>query len=77
MAFLFVLVKGDIVQGTIKTLKKEQGYGFIKSGKESYFFHVSQCDKGIFDQLEIKDPVEFDTMDTKKEYKQLMLKTKE
>jgi CspA family cold shock protein len=50
------------MNGNVKTLKKERGFGFIKGddGRE-YFFHVSGMnEKGEFDHLQEGDPVSFD-----------------
>jgi CspA family cold shock protein len=50
------------MNGTVKNLKKDKGFGFVKGddGRE-YFFHVSgMVQKGEFDALTPGDAVQFD-----------------
>ena len=48
-------------QGTIKTLRDDKGFGFIRpeSGAQDLFFHRSAVAGGNFDQLREGDRVEF------------------
>jgi cold shock protein len=47
--------------GTIKTLRAEKGYGFIKgAGGQEYFFHQSAISGEGIDMLREGDTVEFD-----------------
>lgn len=47
--------------GTIKTLMKNRGFGFIQvAGAEDVFFHTSSLPEGVFDSLETGQNVEFD-----------------
>lgn len=60
-AFLFIsLLPVFMTKGTIKTVNKERGFGFIKvEGSDDVFFHSSECgDK--FDTLDIGQAVEFE-----------------
>ena len=47
--------------GTIRTLRLDKGFGFIKdnAGKE-YFFHSSGLKTLAFDEVNLKDAVEFE-----------------
>lgn len=49
------------MKGTIRTLRVDKGFGFIKDddGKE-YFFHQSAVQGGGLDDLREGDSVEFD-----------------
>ena len=53
----------DKLKGTIKTLKRQEGYGFITHSAtgEDHFFHRSATLNSPvpFDQLEQDQPVEF------------------
>jgi len=51
------------VNGTIKRLVGEKGFGFIAApdGVE-YFFHQSACDDGVFDTLREGQSVTFEPM---------------
>jgi CspA family cold shock protein len=53
------------VNGTIKTLRADKGFGFIKdaSGKEIFFHHTAIYGEGI-DDLREGDQVEFDLGET-------------
>jgi cold shock protein len=53
------------VTGTIKTLRADKGFGFIKdaSGKEVFFHHTAIFGEGI-DDLREGDQVEFDLGET-------------
>lgn len=48
--------------GTIKTLMKDRGFGFIQvaGGSEDVFFHTSSLPEGVFDSLQAGQNVEFD-----------------
>jgi cold shock CspA family protein len=49
-------------RGTIKTLLREKGFGFIRSSDspDEYFFHCNGVARGYqFDTMQIKDTVEF------------------
>ena len=48
--------------GTIKTLVKDRGFGFIQpdSGSDDVFFHTSSLPDGNYDSLEAGQRVEFD-----------------
>lgn len=50
-----------MAQGTIKTLRDDKGFGFIKpeGGSQDLFFHSSAVEGGAFDQLREGDRVEF------------------
>ena len=50
-----------MTQGTIKTIRDDKGFGFIKpdSGTQDVFFHSSSVNGGGFDQLREGDRVEF------------------
>jgi CspA family cold shock protein len=50
------------MNGTIKRLVSDKGFGFVAAsdGKE-YFFHQSACVGGSFDQLREGQSVTFDT----------------
>jgi CspA family cold shock protein len=54
-----------MTQGTIKTIRDDKGFGFIKpdDSNQDVFFHSSAVDGGGFDQLREGDRVEF-TMGT-------------
>ena len=54
-------VGDDILTGTIRTLRVDKGFGFIKSadGKD-YFFHQSAVQGESIDNLREGDSVEFD-----------------
>jgi CspA family cold shock protein len=53
------------VNGTIKTLRADKGYGFIKdvSGREVFFHHTAIYGEGIT-ELREGDEVEFDLGET-------------
>lgn len=48
--------------GTIKTLVKDRGFGFIQveDGSDDVFFHNSSLPEGVFDSLRTGQSVEFD-----------------
>jgi cold shock protein len=50
-----------MTQGTIKTIRDDKGFGFIKpdTGTQDLFFHSSAVSDGSFDQLREGDRVEF------------------
>ena len=50
-----------MAQGTIKTIRDDKGFGFIKpdGGSQDIFFHSSAVEGGTFDQLREGDRVEF------------------
>ena len=50
-----------MAQGTIKTIRDDKGFGFIKPDGESQdiFFHSSALEYGAFDQLREGQRVEF------------------
>jgi cold shock CspA family protein len=60
-----------IMEGTIKTLIPNKGYGFIRSGQDEYFFH-RQDFNGHWDDLAAdinakeRVEVEFEIVDSKK-----------
>lgn len=56
------------MQGTIKTLKEDKGFGFIRpeDGSKDVFFHCSKVRDASFKDLRIGDAVIFDTEDTDK-----------
>jgi CspA family cold shock protein len=51
----------SMTQGTIKTIRDDKGFGFIKpdTGTQDVFFHSSSVNGGGFDQLREGDRVEF------------------
>lgn len=49
------------INGTIKRLVSDKGFGFIAAGDGSeYFFHQSACTQTAFDQLREGQAVTFD-----------------
>ena len=49
------------MNGTIKRLVSDKGFGFIAAGDETeYFFHQSACTGTAFDQLREGQAVTFD-----------------
>jgi CspA family cold shock protein len=49
------------MNGTIKRLVTDKGFGFIATGDGTeYFFHQSACTQTSFDQLREGQPVTFD-----------------
>ena len=50
-----------MTQGTIKTIRDDKGFGFIKpdNSNQDIFFHSSAVEGGNFDQLREGDRVEF------------------
>ena len=50
-----------MAQGTIKTIREDKGFGFIRpeGGSQDLFFHMSAVSDGGFDQLREGDRVEF------------------
>ena len=50
-----------MTQGTIKTIRDDRGFGFIKpeTGTQDVFFHSSSVEGSGFDQLREGDRVEF------------------
>jgi CspA family cold shock protein len=50
------------MQGTIKRLVSDKGFGFVASSDgQEYFFHQSACQGTPFDALREGQPVTFDT----------------
>jgi cold shock protein len=51
-----------MASGTIKTLVKDRGFGFIQQdgGAEDIFFHRSSLQEGVYDSLVVGQQVEFD-----------------
>ncbi len=49
------------MQGTVKKVISDRGFGFINSeGGEEVFFHSSACQDVAFDSLQEGDSVEFE-----------------
>jgi CspA family cold shock protein len=49
-----------VVNGTIKRLVRDRGFGFIRDdGGQEWFFHRSSVQAGSFDQLNEGDRVSF------------------
>lgn len=49
------------VNGTIKRLVFDKGFGFVAVGEgDEYFFHQSACDQVAFDELREGQAVTFD-----------------
>ncbi|HEY8599314.1 MAG TPA: cold shock domain-containing protein [Thermomicrobiales bacterium] len=50
-----------MAQGTIKTVRDDKGFGFIRpeDGGQDVFFHASSVQDTTFDQLREGDRVEF------------------
>jgi CspA family cold shock protein len=50
-----------MTQGTIKTIRDDKGFGFIKpdDSSQDIFFHSSALEYGVFDQLREGQRVEF------------------
>jgi cold shock protein len=49
------------MQGTIKKIMRERGFGFIRTQNgEEVFFHRSSLEQGNFDNLQEGHEVEFD-----------------
>ena len=50
-----------MTRGTIKTIRDDKGFGFIKpdEGSADIFFHSSALEYGVFDQLREGQRVEF------------------
>lgn len=49
------------MEGRIKFVKMDKGYGFIVGNdKKDYFFHRSDCLQKDFDELKLGDSVTFD-----------------
>jgi cold shock protein len=58
---------GDNMTGTIKTLRAEKGFGFIKGAAgQEYFFHQSAIYGEGINDLREGDSVEFDVADSPK-----------
>jgi CspA family cold shock protein len=52
---------GDIMTGTIRTLRVDKGFGFIKdAGGKDYFFHQSAVQGEGLNDLREGDSVEFE-----------------
>ena len=52
---------GTLMNGTIKRLVSDKGFGFIATGDSTeYFFHQSACTGTAFDQLREGQAVTFD-----------------
>ena len=51
-----------MAKGTIKTLMKDRGFGFIQvESGDDVFFHSSSLPPGAYDNLQVGQSVEFDT----------------
>ena len=48
------------MDGTIKRLVSDKGFGFVESGGSEYFFHQSACNGVQFDELREGQAVTFD-----------------
>ena len=48
------------MEGTIKRIHKEKGFGFIKAGNMEYFFHRSAVKNKRFEDLEEGQEVTFE-----------------
>ena len=64
-------MKMESKHGTIVTMKKEKGYGFIKSdedehSKDNLFFHATDVLSPVFKELKIGDRVEYLEKETEK-----------
>ena len=53
---------GSMAEGTIKTIRDDRGFGFIRAdeGRQELFFHASVVEGGAFDQLREGQRVEYD-----------------
>jgi CspA family cold shock protein len=56
----------DAMTGTIKTLRSEKGFGFIRCEDKEYFFHHTGVESGSFDDFREGDTVDFDVVDSPK-----------
>ncbi|PIS34475.1 MAG: cold-shock protein [Parcubacteria group bacterium CG08_land_8_20_14_0_20_43_9] len=56
------------MEGTIKTLKSEKGFGFIavEGEEKDLFFHSNECVGVSFDELKEGDRVSFEKADSPK-----------
>ena len=52
--------------GTIKTLRSEKGFGFIRCEEKEYFFHHTGVESGSVDDFREGDTVDFDVVDSPK-----------
>jgi cold shock protein len=53
--------RGDSLTGTIKTLRADKGFGFIRDGAgKEYFFHQTAIQGEGIDNLREGDSVEFE-----------------
>lgn len=52
--------------GTIKTLKQDKGFGFIRAKNAEYFFHAQDLRGVEFTQLQVHDTVTFIPTDGRK-----------
>jgi len=48
-----------VVQGKIKTIVGDKGFGFITGDQQDIFFHQSEVKTGSFNQLQVGDTVEY------------------
>jgi cold shock CspA family protein len=46
--------------GTVKFVKPDKGYGFIKTANGDLFFHAKQTLSDLFTELKSGDPVQFE-----------------
>ena len=59
-----VAAHGEIMTGTIRTLRTDKGFGFIKdAGGKEYFFHQSAVQGEGINELREGDSVEFEVGD--------------
>ncbi len=63
----YVIQKGVIMLGKVKSFNKEKGYGFItgEDGKD-VFFHYSALQMGSFKTIEVGASVEFEAQDSER-----------
>lgn len=55
------------MQGTVKFYSSKKGFGFIRSGDEEYFFHISNVTGRVI--LDKDDPVSFDVQTNERKQK--------
>jgi len=48
------------MQGVIKKIVSDRGFGFISAEQGDVFFHVSSCQDLRFDDLQVGQTVEYD-----------------
>jgi CspA family cold shock protein len=47
-------------QGTIKKIVSDKGFGFIGGDRGDVFFHHSAVEGGMFESLQVGQPVEYE-----------------